>query len=205
MVAWIRRPHGTQEGMLPFFRRACQTALEGQTVYSSNFPPRHAQNQARHSEALLPRRGKQRRIRTPAAPLAPAGQGSVARNRPFLSPCTGMTHGEQNARPTSRGAAVPPASAVGSDSTHTHPTSRGRALCVSFRLGRWCEQTAVWGGRGWANGRRFCDDAPRNGGGWRHCRFRGSYPRPALCPWLGFLPLCKHACYSLQKNSFLFT
>ena len=36
---------------------------------------------------------------------------------------------------------------------------------------------------------------------WRHCRFCGSYPRLALCPWLGFLPLCKHMCYSLQKTT----
>ena len=71
--------------MLPFFRRACQTALEGQTVYSSNFPPRHAQNQARHSEALLPRRGKQRRSRTLAAYPCPAGQGCVIFPPPFPS------------------------------------------------------------------------------------------------------------------------
>ena len=55
--------------------------------------------------------------------------------------------------------AVPPASAVGSVQTQTRPTSRGRVCCVSFRMGRWCVQTAAgpragacrlrrWGRRG---------------------------------------------------------
>ena len=64
------------------------------------------------------------------------------------------------------------------------PTSRG------------LPPAAVFWGRGWANGRRFCNGAPRNGGGWRHCRFRGSQLRPALCLRLGFLPLCKEEAFA---------
>ena len=48
-----------------------QTAL--QTTFSRDTPKIRRAN----SEALLPRRGKQRRPSTPAAPLAPAGQGSA--------------------------------------------------------------------------------------------------------------------------------
>ena len=46
---------------------------DGQSAPTPRSPPRHAQNQARHSEALLPRRGKQRRPRTLAAPPCPCG------------------------------------------------------------------------------------------------------------------------------------
>ena len=38
--------------------------------------------------------------------------------------------------------AVPAASAFGSDSTQTRPTSRGRVFCGAFLAARWCGQTA---------------------------------------------------------------
>ena len=63
--------------MLPFFRRACQNVPDGQTVSSSNFAPRQTKIRRANSEALLPRRGKQRRSRTPAAYPCPPGQGCV--------------------------------------------------------------------------------------------------------------------------------
>ena len=53
---------------------------------------------------------------------------------------------------------MPPASAVGSDSTHTRPTSRGRVCCVSFRMGR---------------GRALTAAGPRAGA----CRLRGVWRR----------------------------
>ena len=66
------------------FWRACQTVLEGQTVSSSIFAPRQTKIRRANSEALLPRRGKQRRSRTPAAYPCPAGQGCVIPpNLPF--------------------------------------------------------------------------------------------------------------------------
>ena len=34
-------------------------------------------------------------------------------------------------------------------------------------------------------------------GFWRHCRFRGSQQCPALCPWPGFLPLCREEASAL--------
>ena len=51
--------------------------------------------------------------------------------------------------------AGPAASAVGSKLTRTRPTSRGRVCCVSFRLGRWWEQTAAGSGAGACRLRRF--------------------------------------------------
>ena len=42
------------EGYAPSFRRACQTVLEGQTVFSFNFPPRQTKIRRANSEALLP-------------------------------------------------------------------------------------------------------------------------------------------------------
>ena len=51
--------------------------------------------------------------------------------------------------------AVPASSAFGSKQTHTRPTSRGRVCCVSFRLGRWWEQTAAGSGAGACRLRRF--------------------------------------------------
>ena len=74
--------------MLPFSRRAFQTALEGQTVYLSNFPRDKPKSGAPTLKRFCPQ-GKQRRSRTPAAPLAPAGQGSVAQRTPSQAadPC----------------------------------------------------------------------------------------------------------------------
>ena len=58
--------------------------------------------------------------------------------------------------PAACGPAVPTASAFGAVLTSARPTSRGQALCVSFRLGRWCEQTAVL---------RWCAAKQRDSGG----------------------------------------
>ena len=58
--------------------------------------------------------------------------------------------------PAACGPAVPTASAFGVVLTSARPTSRGQALCVSFRLGRWCEQTAVL---------RWCAAKQRDSGG----------------------------------------
>ena len=54
----------------------------GQNAPAKNSFPWTGQNPARPSAALLPRRGKQRRIRTPAAHLAPTGQGSGRKDAP---------------------------------------------------------------------------------------------------------------------------
>ena len=64
--------------MLPFSRRACQPFLMGKAPQRPALPRDTPKIRRANSEALLPRRGKQRRSRTLAAPLAPAGQGSVA-------------------------------------------------------------------------------------------------------------------------------
>ena len=53
------------------------------------------------------------------------------------------------------GAAVPPASAVGSVQTQTRPTSRGLVCCVSFRMKRSCGQTADGPRAGAVRLRRF--------------------------------------------------
>ena len=63
--------------MLPFSRRACQPFLMGKALQRPAFPRDAPKIRRAISEALLPRRGKQRRIRTPAAYPCPAGQGCV--------------------------------------------------------------------------------------------------------------------------------
>ena len=57
------------------------TVPDGQSAPTPCSPPRQTKIRRANSEALLPRRGKQRRIRTPAAYPCPAGQGCV------ISPC----------------------------------------------------------------------------------------------------------------------
>ena len=85
MIAGTRRLRGAQEDMFPFSRRACQTALEGQTVYSSNFPrdtpkirratlkrfcPAGANSvEHAHRQRPLPQRGKAADARKPQPPF----------------------------------------------------------------------------------------------------------------------------------------
>ena len=76
--------------------------------------------------------------------------------------------------PAACGPAVPTASAFGIVLTSARPTSRGQALCVSFRLGRWCEQTAV------------CDGAPRNRGVLAALPFLRKSAVPGIVPVAGF-------------------
>ena len=63
--------------MLPFSRRACQPFLMGKAPQRPALPRDTPKIRRANSEALLPRRGKQRRSRTLAAYPCPAGQGCV--------------------------------------------------------------------------------------------------------------------------------
>ena len=78
MTSWTRRSHGAQDGMLPSPGRAARPPFKGKPPRKQLSPAINPRSGAPYSAAPLPRRGKQRRIRTPAAPLAPPGQGSVA-------------------------------------------------------------------------------------------------------------------------------
>ena len=59
-----------------------ESFLMGKTPPQKTLSREPAKIRRANSEALLPRRGKQRRIRTPAAPLAPTGQGSGRKDAP---------------------------------------------------------------------------------------------------------------------------
>ena len=93
---------------------------------------------------------------TPGCARTPTNMASFSAIRPTrrTSPASATSHGTtatSASRPPQRSAsrisrwkntsaparaAVPPASAVGSDSTNTHPTSRGWVFCVSVRMER---------------------------------------------------------------------
>ena len=67
----------------PVPRRACLPYLMGKAPRPSALSRDASKIRRANSEALLPRRGEQRRSRTLAASLAPAGQGSVAQRMPL--------------------------------------------------------------------------------------------------------------------------
>ena len=77
MVAWTRRPRGAQDGMLPSPGAPAKPFLKGRPFIHPTFPRDKPKSGAPTLKRFCPQ-GKQRRIRTPAAPLAPPGQGSVA-------------------------------------------------------------------------------------------------------------------------------
>ena len=80
MVAWTRRPRGAQDGMLPSPGAPAKPFLKGRPFIHPTFPRDKPKSGAPTLKRFCPQ-GKQRRIRTPAAPLAPPGQGSVAKSR----------------------------------------------------------------------------------------------------------------------------
>ena len=71
-ASWSAGRHAS----VPRARR--KSPRDRQNVPKPCFLPRHTMIRRATQQRLCPRRGKQRRIRTPAAPLAPPGQGSVA-------------------------------------------------------------------------------------------------------------------------------
>ena len=89
------------------FRRACQTVPDGQSAPQTALSRDTPKIRRANSEALLPRRGKQRRSRTPAAYPCPAGQGCVIP----LSPQPSLPHW----RPVSRTAPPPRATKKGAN------------------------------------------------------------------------------------------
>ena len=74
----------------PVPRRACLPYLMGKAPRPSALSRDASKIRRANSEALLPHRGEQRRSRTLAASLAPAGQGSVAQRMPLQAagPCS---------------------------------------------------------------------------------------------------------------------
>ena len=74
---FAKKRAGVNAVPFPRLRARLPAVPDGQSASTPCSPTRHAQNRRANSEALLPRRGKQRRLRTPAAYPCPAGQGCV--------------------------------------------------------------------------------------------------------------------------------
>ena len=79
-----------RRGPFPVPRHACLPYLMGKAPRPSALSRDASKIRRANSEALLPRRGEQRRSRTLAASLAPAGQGGVAQRMPLQAagPCS---------------------------------------------------------------------------------------------------------------------
>ncbi len=90
--------------LFPVFPARLPAIPDGQTAPQTALSREPPKIRRANSEALLPRRGKQRRIRTPAAYPCPAGQGCIISPPPFLPPAFKDTH--PCLRPVSR--RVPP-------------------------------------------------------------------------------------------------
>ena len=89
MVAWTRRPHGAQDGMLPYSRRACQPFLMGKAPQRPALSCDKPKSGAPTLKRFCPAGANSVAPAPPQRPL-PKGQGSVTQRITLqaASPCS---------------------------------------------------------------------------------------------------------------------